>query len=161
MSPRKPVKALYDFSLEIVIKCLRKYLEKKVEKINFFNDFDAAAQEFLSRCRDGRDFIADHFIGPLRWKILDHFLSVSLENVVRVAGFLLLQDPHQPSLSFGHFPSLCFPLLARLISRQAGTTSLSLRNVWLEGKHLDQVTRIRYCNFLYISFLSLVQVLHY
>ena len=91
MSPRKPVKALYDFSLEIVIKCLRKYLEKKVEKINFFNDFDAAAREFLSRCRDGRDFIADHFIGPLRWKILDHFLSVSLENVVRVAGYLILQ----------------------------------------------------------------------
>ena len=75
----------------------------------------------------------------LRWKILDHFLSVSLENVVRVAGFLLLQDPHQPVLSFGHFPSHCFPLLARLLSRQTGLTSLSLRNVWLEGKHLEQV----------------------
>ena len=67
MSPRKPVKALYDLSLEIVIRSLRKYLERKVEKINFFNDFTAAAQEFLSRCGDGKDFIADHFIGPLRW----------------------------------------------------------------------------------------------
>ena len=139
MSPRKPVKALTDLSLEIVIRCLRKYLEKKAEKINFFNDFDTAAQEFLFKCRDGREFIEDNFIGPLRWKILDYFLSTSLENVVRLAAFLLLQDPLQPSLSFGHFPALCFPLLASLVSRQAGLVSLSLRNVWLEGKHLDQV----------------------
>ena len=115
MSPRKPVRALYDLSLDIVIRSLRKYLERKVEKINFFNDFDAAAQEFLLRCQDGREFIEDHFIGPLRWKILDHFLSVSLENVIRVAGYLLLQDPLQPVLSFGHFPSLCYPMLASLV----------------------------------------------
>ena len=139
MSPRKPVKALYDLSLEIVIRCLRKYLERKVEKINFFNDFEAATQEFLSRCKDGRDFIDEHFIGPLRWKILDHFLGVSLENVLRLAAYLLLLDPLQPVLSFGHFPALCYPQLASLIQRQTGLTSLSMRNVWLEGKHLQLV----------------------
>ena len=138
MSPRKPVKALYDLSQEIVIRCFKKYLERKVEKINFFNDFEAATQEFLSRCTDRRDF-DEHFFGPLRWKILDHFLGVSLENVIRLAAYLLLLDPLQPVLSFGHFPALCYPQLASLIRRQTGLTSLSLRNVWLEGKHLQQV----------------------
>ena len=66
MSPKKGVKALYDTSLELVIKRLLQYIRSKLVKINFFNDYEAAAQEFLSRCQGGREFIEDYFVGPLR-----------------------------------------------------------------------------------------------
>ena len=66
MSPRKPVSSLYDLCIDIVTKRIQTFIERKIEKINFFNDFEAAAQEFLSRCLHGRQFIEDHFVGPLR-----------------------------------------------------------------------------------------------
>ena len=171
MSPRKPVSSLYDLCIDIVTKRIQTFIERKIEKINFFNDYEAAAQEFLSRCLHGRQFIEDHFVGPLRWgsdrrplawciwsrwRIMDHFLHVSsLQNGTRIAGYLLLFDTHQTVISFGHFPELCYPMLASLIrwgltqrsvlsvnsfssSRQTRLNTLNLRNVWLHGSHLTQ-----------------------
>ena len=66
MSPRIPADSLYEISLKVVTQRLLEYIERKVKKINFFNDYEAAAQEFLSRCQEGREFIDDYFIGPLR-----------------------------------------------------------------------------------------------
>ena len=73
MSPRKPVSSLYDLCIDIVTKRIQTFIERKIEKINFFNDYDAAARDFLLRCRDGRDFIDEYFIGPLRFFLLVNF----------------------------------------------------------------------------------------
>ena len=70
MSPKKPVTGLNEICLDVVTKRIQKFIEKKIEKINFFNDYDAAARDFLLRCRDGRDFIDEYFIGPLRLYLL-------------------------------------------------------------------------------------------
>ena len=52
---------------------------------------------------------------------MDHFLqSSSLYNETRIAGYLLMFDPQQTGLSFGHFPQQCYTMLATLISQQVG-----------------------------------------
>ena len=75
-----------------------------------------------------------------RWQILDRFLhESSLPHVTRIGAFLLLFDPLQTNISFGHFPETCFPFLASIISNLHNINSLNLRCVWLHGKPLQKL----------------------
>ena len=68
MSPRKPAKSLFTICLDVFIKHLIKYIDRKTFKINFFNDFEKASKEFLARCETGQELVDDYFIGTLRYQ---------------------------------------------------------------------------------------------
>ena len=66
MSPKKPVKSLLDTTLNYFIKNVKDYLEVKVKKINFFNDFEKSKASFHIRCQGGKLFVDETFSGSLR-----------------------------------------------------------------------------------------------
>ena len=159
MSPRKPVKSLFLISLEDLIKHLIKYINRNTLKLNFFNDFDKASAQFLDQCKTGREVLDDYFIGTLRyihyhhiitknnttfsrWQILDKFLhDSSLQNSTRIGGFLLLFDPLQTNISFGHFPEMLFPLMSSIVSLLSNLSCLNLRGLWLHGEPLNKLVK--------------------
>ena len=66
MSPKIPVKSLYDITLHYFIEKVKNYLKTKVQKINFFNDFEQSCGVFLKRCQEEKLYIDENFSGPLR-----------------------------------------------------------------------------------------------
>lgn len=66
MSPKKPVKSLLDACLNHFIEKVKSYLKVKVNKINFFNDFEKSKASFNTRCQEGKSFVDESFSGPLR-----------------------------------------------------------------------------------------------
>ena len=66
MSPKKPVKSLFDSCLNHFIERVKNYLKVKVKKINFFNDFENSKANFYTRCQEGKLFVDESFSGPLR-----------------------------------------------------------------------------------------------
>ena len=71
MSPRKQPKSLFSLCLDYFVKKLTKYIDKKSFKLNFFNDFDAASNSFLSRCESTVELLDDYFVGTLRFASKD------------------------------------------------------------------------------------------
>ena len=59
--------------------------------------------------------------------------------MTRIGAFLLLFDPLQTNISFGHFPESCFPFLGAIISNISNLATLNLRCVWLHGKALQNL----------------------
>ena len=66
MSPKKQVKSLLDSCLNYFIEKVKNYLKVKVNKINFFNDFEKSKACFNTRCQEGKLFVDESFSGPLR-----------------------------------------------------------------------------------------------
>ena len=66
MSPKKSVTSLYDKSLKLVTECISKYVQRRVQKVNFISDFRQASDDFLMRCDSEKKFIDENFVSTLR-----------------------------------------------------------------------------------------------